>query len=176
MIKPFNINKKKDREREIYDAYADNMMLLCFRYLGNILDAEEAMHNGFIKVFSNLKKFKLLHENSFGAWVKKIMINECLMSLRKKVNFKMVSLDEINEIEDNNFESHSGVNIESYLALINQLPAGYKTIFNLYAIEGYSHKEIAIMLKINESTSRSQLTKARKMLQQKLERKEDLYA
>jgi RNA polymerase sigma factor (sigma-70 family) len=176
MIKPLKVSKKKNREREIYDAFAENMMLLCFRYLGNVLDAEEAMHNGFIKVFSNLKKFKPVQENSFGAWVKKIMINECLMFLRKKVNFKLVSLDEVNEIKDNCFENHNAANIESYLALINQLPIGYKTIFNLYAIEGYSHKEIGLMLKITESTSRSQLTKARKLLQQKLVRKEDLYA
>lgn len=176
MIKPLKVNKKKNREREIYEAFVENMMLLCIRYLGNILDAEEAMHNGFIKVFTNLKKFKPENENSFGAWVKKIMINECLMFLRKKVNFKLISLDEINEIKDDYFESHNFANIESYLALINQLPIGYKTIFNLYAIEGYSHKEISIMLKITESTSRSQLTKARKLLQQKLVRKGNLYA
>ncbi len=175
MIKPIKVKKKKDREREIYDAFAENMMLLCTRYLCNIMDTEEAMHNGIIKIFSNLRKFKPEHENSFGAWMKKIMINECLMFLRKRVNFKLISLDEINEIKDSYFENHNAANIESYLARINQLPIGYKTVFNLYAIKGYSHEEISIMLKITESTSRSQLTKARKLLQQKLVRRKDLY-
>jgi RNA polymerase sigma-70 factor, ECF subfamily len=174
MIKALKNKHEKNKECEIYDAYAEGMMLLCYRYLGNMLDAEEVLHNGFIKVFSNLRKFRQKHEKSFGAWVKKIMINECLMFLRKKTNFELVSLDKMNDFEDKSIENNS-IDTENCLELINNLPVGYKTVFNLFAIEGYSHKEIAAMLKINESTSRSQLTKARKLLQQKLLRRESLY-
>jgi len=176
MIKYLKYKSKKNNEKVIYNTFAEKMLLLCYRYLNNIMDAEEAMHNGFIKVFANIKRFKPKHENSFEAWIKKIMINECLMFLRKKVNFTLIAIDEIKEQGNKAFESTTNFEVETYLELINELPVGYKTVFNLYAIEGYAHKEIAEILKISESTSRSQLTKARKLLQTKIIKKESLYA
>ena len=151
------------------------MFLLCFRYVNNMLDAEEVLHNGFMKVFRNLGKFKKKHEKSFKYWIRKIMINECLMFLRKRTNFKTVSINDVSEI---NFGTELIDNLESedYLKLINNLPVGYRTVFNLYAIEGYKHHEIAKMLNISESTSRSQLSKARKLLKQKITKNGILYA
>lgn len=172
MLKHLKKKTKEQKEREIYDQFAEEMLALCFRYLGNIMDAEEVMHNGFIKAFDNISKFVKYHENSLKFWIKKIMVNECLMFLRKKKEFKIVAYEDImeNEIIESNIET------EDYLSLLNKLPAGYRTVFNLYAIEGYSHKEVAEMLKISESTSRSQLTKARKLLQEGVKKNKSRYA
>jgi RNA polymerase sigma-70 factor (ECF subfamily) len=104
------------------------------------------------------------------------MVNECLMFLRKRINFKLVSIENVNESDFENEDFSDKMDPQTYLNLINELPPGYKTIFNLFAIEEYTHKEIAEALGIAESTSRSQLTKARKILQQKIQKKESLYA
>jgi RNA polymerase sigma-70 factor (ECF subfamily) len=162
----FNYYSKKS-EQEIYFEFADAMMLLCLRYIGNKEDAEEVMNNAFLKAFKNKSNFEEIHSNSYKAWLKKIMINECLMHLRKEKEFKIVSLDDDNfklklpQVSDN-------TDIEYLLKLLNELPLGYRTVFNLYAIEGYKHSEIAELLKISENTSRSQLLKARKELQEKI--------
>jgi RNA polymerase sigma factor (sigma-70 family) len=177
MIKLFGLKSKETLEKNIYNQFAEKMLFLCFRYLNNLMDAEEVLHNGFIKVFDNLGKFEERFEKSFEFWIKKIMVNECLMFLRKRTNFQLISIDDINEKEflDNGIDLQ--MEAEEYFNLLNELPLGYKTVFNLYAIEEYSHKEIADMLGIAESTSRSQLAKARKLLSQKLsKRKESLYA
>jgi RNA polymerase sigma factor (sigma-70 family) len=176
MIKLFRQRSKEATEKEIYNLYAERMLFLCYRYLNNLMDAEEVLHNGFMKVFDNLGKFEERHEKGFEFWIKKIMINECLMFLRKRVNFQLISIDEINEKEIDKENLRDDMEPEVYLNLINELPVGYKTIFNLYAIEGYAHNEIAEILGIAESTSRSQLTKARKLLQQKIIKTESLYA
>ncbi len=175
MAKPIRFKSKKNTDKEIYDLYVEKMFLLCYRYLNNILDAEEVLHNGFMKVFVNLGKYEEQHKNSFEFWIRKIMVNECLMFIRKRTNFKLIPIEEISEIV---FEEEFSNSIESeeYLKLINNLPIGYRTVFNLYAIEGYKHTEIAKMLKISESTSRSQLSKARKLLKQKIIKNGILYA
>ena len=177
MIKLSGQKTKENREREIYFRFAEKMLITCMRYLGNIMDAEEVLHNGFMKVFVNLEKYEDRHEKSFECWIRKIMLNECLMLLRKRVNFKLVSVDEVNENELVNPVFPDNDDAEMYWNLISSLPVGYRTVFNLFAIEEYSHKEIAEILDITESTSRSQLTKARKLLQQKLRKQDDsLYA
>jgi len=176
MIRLFNRKPKELAEKEIYSLFAEKMLLLCFRYLSNLMDAEEAMHNGFLKVFDNLKNFEERYEHGFENWIKKIMVNESLMFLRKRANFKLLCIDSIKEKEMNEFEFCDNLEPEAYLKIINELPVGYRTVFNLYAIEGYAHNEIADMLGIAESTSRSQLTKARKILQQKITKSGSLYA
>lgn len=166
MNKIFKLNSERTK-KDLYLKFADGMMLLCLRYVGKKEDAEEVMHNGFLKVFKNFGKFKELHKNSFPAWMKKIMINECLMHIRKYEGFNVIPFEELslkNTFEDITQE----YDIEYLLKILNELPAGYRTVFNMYAIEGYKHKEIAELLKISENTSRTQLLKARKQLQQKL--------
>jgi RNA polymerase sigma factor (sigma-70 family) len=176
MIKLFRHKSREFSEKDIYNLYAEKMLFLCYRYLNDLMDAEEVLHNGFMKVFDNLEKFEERHEKGFEFWVKKIMINESLMFLRKRINFKLISIDNVIENELGEVEFTDKMETEAYLNVINELPVGYKTIFNLYAIEGYTHIEIAELLGISESTSRSQLTKARKLLQQKIIKIENLYA
>ncbi|MEN8121718.1 MAG: sigma factor-like helix-turn-helix DNA-binding protein, partial [Bacteroidota bacterium] len=106
---------------------------------------------------------------------RKIMINECLMFLRKRINFKLISIDGASQIEAR-IEPNNSFELKDYLKLINDLPIGYRTVFNLHAIEGYKHNEIAEILNISESTSRSQLTKARKLLKQRINKNGIIYA
>lgn len=177
MIKLFRQKSKALSEKEIYDLFAERMLVLCFRYIGNLMDAEEILHDGFIKVFGHMHKFEERHEKGFECWIKKIMVNECLMFLRKNHNFRLISMDEVNEKDLIKQDCPDSLDAESYFSVLNSLPVGYRTVFNLYAIEGYSHHEISEFLKITESTSRSQLSKARKMLQNKLLKQTDsLYA
>jgi RNA polymerase sigma-70 factor (ECF subfamily) len=129
--------------------------------------AEDIMITAFMKVFTNLNKFK--HEGSFEGWIRRIMINECISYLRvqKKVKFIEDSSDDYQNLESfNNIESKFSV--EDIQSLIDSLPDGYKMIFNLYCIEGFKHQEIATLLNISEGTSKSQLSHARKMLQEQI--------
>ena len=165
----------KKKEKDIYYKYADEMYSLCYRYIGDSEISEELLNDGFIKVFKNLKRFKQQGKNSFKYWIKRIMINECLMFLRKKKLKSIVWIENVSEEKINHFDNTS---IDDKLIekgeideLIKELPIGYRTVFNLYAIEGYSHKEISEKLKIQESTSRSQLTMARNKLQEMLLKK-----
>ena len=149
-------------QHQIYSKYAPKMLSVCRQYIKDVHQAEDIMITAFMKVFTNLQYFK--HEGSFEGWVRRIMINECISFIRvqKKVKF----------LEDENFAEEKINNIESQLSvddlqfLIDNLPNGYKMVFNLYCIEGYKHQEIATMLGINEGTSKSQLSHARKMLQE----------
>lgn len=144
------------------------MFSVCFRFIGNHEVAEEVMNNGFLKTFKNLNQFERRHKNSMKNWIKKIMINECLMFLRKKKKLEIVHIESLPEqtlaLEEKYEEDNEIIRI------LQWLPVGYKTVFNLYAIEGYSHNEIAIQLGISESTSRSQLTMARRILKKYLDK------
>ena len=144
------------------------MFRLCFRYSHNYEDAQEILQNGFLKVFLNLSKVDYRGEKQFENWLKTIFINESINFIKQR-KLEFVSIDDIkiNAI-DNNDDFDSSLTDEIYYQFLMDLPVGYRTIFNLYAIEGYSHKEIADKLSISESTSRSQLTKARKLLQKNI--------
>lgn len=140
----------------------------CFRYIKQKEDAEEILSDGFIKVFNKLKEFEYYNDKSFEAWIKRIMINESLMFLRKR---KIIFLDEDNALKMESLNTtDSEFEAEDIYNLILSLPTGYRTIFNLFAIEGYSHGEISQMLQISDGTSRSQLTKARVMLKAKMDK------
>jgi RNA polymerase sigma-70 factor (ECF subfamily) len=155
------VENNRHAQHQIYSKFSPKMLSVCRQYIKDLHQAEDIMITAFMKVFTNLKNFK--HEGSFEGWIRRIMINECISYIRvqKKVKF----------IEDENYFEESFNNIESQFSvediqfLIDNLPDGYKMVFNLYAIEGYKHQEIAEMLGINEGTSKSQLSHARKMLQ-----------
>jgi len=155
------VENNRHAQHKIYSKFSPKMLSVCRQYIKDLQQAEDIMITAFMKVFTNLKNFK--HEGSFEGWIRRIMINECISYIRvqKKVKF----------IEDENYFEESFNNIESQFSvediqfLIDNLPDGYKMVFNLYAIEGYKHQEIAEMLGINEGTSKSQLSHARKMLQ-----------
>ena len=153
-------------QRTLYDKYASAMLGLCSRYVKGELEAEDVMIKGFMKVFSKIDSFE--GKGSFEGWMKRIMINEALSFLRKN---KAMYLETDIEAADNqpDFDKLSTIlETKDLLKMIEELPSGYRTIFNLYAIEGYSHKEIAVLLGINENTSKSQLSRARMHLQRKL--------
>lgn len=147
-------------QRAIFDLYGKRMYVLCLRYVRVQEDAEELLSNGFIKAFENLSSFDFRGKYPFESWLKRILINECLMFLRKQNRAPMmVEPDEmIPSAEENPFEKLSA---DELFELILKLPEGYRTVFNLYEIEGFSHSEIAEKLGISIGTSKSQLSKAK---------------
>ena len=149
----------------VYEKYAGLMLGICLRYLKNHMDAEEVMLNGFVKIFQNAGQFE--NKGSFEGWMKRVVVNEALGYLRKKEPLHLaIEKDHIQLPTEATAESDLAV--EDLLNLLQELPAGYRTVFNMYAIEGYTHKEIAAMLEITEGTSKSQLSKARALLQKRL--------
>ena len=154
-------------QQKIYSKFSPKMLSVCRQYCKDVHQAEDIMITAFMKVFANLNKFK--HEGSFEGWIRRIMINECISYIRvqKKVKFIEDSSDAYQNLESfNNIESQFSV--EDIQSLIDSLPDGYKMIFNLYCIEGFKHQEIATLLNISEGTSKSQLSHARKMLQEQI--------
>ena len=163
---------KGKAQRKLFDFFADHMFNVCMRYMNNTEEAEDMMSQGFAKVFKSIQNMEYRDINSLRAWIKKIMINESLMQLRKSVNFSLVSVDEAEDISYHD-QNINKLEAEYIIGALNELPLGYKTILNMYAIEGYSHSEIAVMLNINEGTSRSQLSKARNLMKDKLKNEAD---
>lgn len=156
------IQQNREAQKEIFDRFSPKMLGVCRQYVKDNHHAEELMLSGFLKVFTHLHKFK--HEGSFEGWIRKIMVNTCLSYLRKKNPIKPT--DEEYVYHDYATESLENTSVEDIQKLIDSLPEGYKMVFNLFAIEGYKHSEIAKELGITESTSKTQLFKARKWLQE----------
>jgi RNA polymerase sigma-70 factor (ECF subfamily) len=158
---------KNNREAQhvLYELHAPKMMSICRYYIKDLQKTEEVMLNGFFKAFTQLNSFK--NEGSFEGWLRRIMVREAISYLRQQKNVEFI-VDKI----DVNYESSNNINSEIEVAeiqlLIDGLPEGYKMVFMMYAIEGYKHQEIADILNITEGTSKSQLFKARQMLQQKI--------
>ncbi len=159
--------KKQDRiaQKHLFDAYSEAMLMVCLRYVKLLPDAEELMLNGFFNFFRSVDRFVYSGNGSVGAWLKKIMVNECLMFLRKKGSLTLVDEQYAEDVvlapglTDN-------MDANEILKLVLELPPGYRIVFNMFVIEGYTHKEIAATISITEGTSKSQLNKARGMLQQ----------
>ena len=155
-----------EAQKRLYGQFAPKMLGVCRQYVKDLHFAEDVMISGFLKVFENLGTFRF--EGSFEGWVRRIMIRECISYIRKQ-QF-VVYDDEIyerNEVETSTMSTD--LDVEHIQKLIDSLPEGYKLVFVLYVTEGYKHHEIAASLQISESTSKSQLFKARKMLREKLE-------
>ena len=139
------------------------MFALCLRYIKENNEAEDTMIQGFMKAFSRIEQFK--HEGSFEGWLRRIMVNESLTYIRRNRSMYLeVEIEKADREPDfNSLSDH--LEAKDIMELINKLPMGYRTVFNLYAIEGYSHKEIAEKLEISVNTSKSQLSRARGILQ-----------
>jgi len=148
----------------LFDQFAEKMLLVCQRYVKSPEDAEELLLDGFYKFFTKISSFNYQGDAALYAWLKRIMINECLMFLRAKNVFTIVTEATAEEIPLQE-EALDNLSAEEIFKLIVQLPVGYRTVFNLYAIEGMNHGEIAGMLNISEGTSRSQFSKAKVLLQ-----------
>ena len=161
--------KKENRkaQRRLYELYADYVFRVCLRYMGNEHEAEDCVSETFLKVFSNIKPVVFENEKMLAGWIRKIAVNECLMSLRKKPK-EMDIISEKADFVDDSQDILSNVEAGYLFQIIQSLPTGYRTVFNLYVIEGYSHQEISQRLGISEGTSKSQLNRAKALLREKL--------
>ncbi|SOC78761.1 RNA polymerase sigma-70 factor, ECF subfamily [Salinimicrobium sediminis] len=156
----------RQAQRKIYEKHSGKMLSVCRQYVKDLQHAEEVMLNGFFKVFTHLEDFR--DEGSFEGWMRRIMVREAISFLRTDKR-SMFAEDEVPEKGDFSYSFTSDFNAAHIQELIDGLPEGYRMVFLMYAVEGYKHHEIAKMLNITEGTSKSQLFKARKMLQEKLE-------
>ncbi len=162
-------NRKIGAQKALYEKYAGKMLAVCRRYTGNLPDAEDLLQEGFIIVFDKIAQYR--NEGSFEGWLRRIFVNHSLQFLRKKIhmyslsNFHIVAEDDFQE----RFESKEGLSLKEILDYIDQLPEGYKAIFNLYVLDGYTHQEIAELLNISVGTSKSQLARAKKKLRNLLQ-------
>lgn len=150
----------------LYRRLATQMFNLCLRYATSDFEAEDMMQAGFVKVFKNMVHFR--GEGSFEGWIRRIMVNTAIEIYRKNLrSLKTIDITEVFDHEQQTFDM-DGLEAEDLMKLIQQLPDGYRIVFNMYAIEGYSHQEIATTLQISEGTSKSQLSRARVWLRNKL--------
>lgn len=162
--------QKREAQKMLYERYARKMYSICLRYSSDQATAQDLLQDGFIKVFANIGSFQ--DKGSFEGWLKRIFINLALENLRKKKSI-FESSDDIQNLPDVVDEATEDdqmykISEAELLKMVQELPRGYSTVFNLYAIEDYSHKEIADMLGISEGTSRSQYVRARQILQEKV--------
>lgn len=151
-------------QRELYNRYSPKMLSVCYRFSQSREDAEDMLQEGFIKVFSQIHTFQ--NKGAFEGWVRRIIVHTCINFLKKNKKFsENVDLDHAGFLEVKEETIPSIMQARQIIECIRLLPLGYKTVLNLYALEGYSHKEIGEMLDIEESTSRSQYTRAKVMLE-----------
>lgn len=150
-------------QKLVFEQLFNAMFRVCQRYVSRIDEAEDCVMKGFLKAFQQIGSFEQEHENSFLFWLKRIMVNEALMALRKQNNFSLVNIDEVADIAFDDAYLQ-GIDAQYLFDAILKLPVGYRTVLNLFIIEGYSHQEIAKELGITESTSKTQLAKAKAKL------------
>lgn len=166
---------KGDRasQKALYDRLAPRMFPVCIRYIGDRVLAEDILQEGFITLFEKLGNFK--GEGSFEGWARRIFVTTSLMALRKKDALKMSEgLEAARGIKADTASQFHNLSYKELMTLITTLPTGFRTVFNMYVIEGYSHKEIGEMLGISETTSRTQLSRARIWLQNKIKERENV--
>ncbi len=153
-------------QKELYNMFKTKMFGICLRYAGDFSEAQDILHDGFLKIYEKVGQFKF--RGSFEGWVRKIIVNTALERFRTK--YQMVDInDSYKELDRKGSENISGdISAKELLKFVQELSPRYRTVFNLYAIEGYSHKEISKMLNISEGTSKSNLSRARAILQEKI--------
>jgi RNA polymerase sigma-70 factor (ECF subfamily) len=151
-------------QEQLYRQFAPKMYAVCLRYAGNADDAQDLLQEGFIKVYNNLIKFR--GEGSFEGWIRRIFVNTSIEHFRRKNHLRTVNETAEKNIEDKSLTALDNLGEKDILNLIQELSPGYRTVFNLYVVEGYQHKEIAQLLGISEGTSKSQLARAKNILQE----------
>lgn len=155
-------------QRKLFEMYAPKMMGVCLRYMRDHAQAEDVLQDGFVKVFTKLDKYS--GEGSLEGWVRRIMVNTALDQLRKTSKFNSnVSMDDVEYKVESDSDALSSLMEEDLLKLIQEMPEGYKTVFNMFAIEGFTHKEIGEKLGVSENTSKSQYSRAKAYLRNKVE-------
>lgn len=151
-------------QKRLFDQYANRLFRVSLRYVRQETEAEEVLMNGFLKAFRGIGSFSYRDDNGLEAWLRRIVVNEALQHLRANRHLPLFQADDETQLDPEPLPD-AGLDAERIYALIRELPPGYRTVFNLYAIEGYTHREIAEQLRISENTSKSQLSKARALLQ-----------
>ena len=166
--------KKGDRKAQesLYKALASKMMGVCMRYAKDTFEAEDILQMGFVKVFQKVTEFR--SDGSFEGWIRRIMVNTAIETYRKNLrSLNVVDIDEVYDQPQSTFDMGK-LELNDLMKLVQQLSNGYRIVFNMYAIEGYSHKEIAKELGISEGASKSQLSRARAILKEKIIKMEGL--
>jgi RNA polymerase sigma factor (sigma-70 family) len=160
------LRRDANAQRELYDTFSSKMYSICYRYVKDSMEAEDILVTSFMKVFDKISQFK--GEGSFEGWIRRIVVNEALTYLRRNRSMYLETELEQADLEPDYNMLSDHLEAEDLLNMIKELPTGYRIVFNLYAIDGYSHKEIADQLGISENTSKSQLSRARTYLQKML--------
>jgi RNA polymerase sigma factor (sigma-70 family) len=161
------INGNRQMQEFLYKKFSPKMYGVCLRYAGNTEDANDILQEGFIKIFKNIGKFR--SEGSFEGWIRRIFVNTSIEHFRKKVKLYNVTEVQENTIEDKELDALDLLDAKDIISIVNELSPGYKAVFNMHIIEGYSHKEIAGILGITEGTSKSQLARAKGVLKKMVE-------
>jgi RNA polymerase sigma-70 factor (ECF subfamily) len=151
-------------QEQLYRQYAPKMYAVCLRYSGKPEDAQDILQDGFVKVYRNLSRFR--GDGSFEGWMRRIFVNTAIEHYRKSVNMYPITETQENQVEDREWNAFEKLSVKDLVKLIQGLSPGYRTVFNLYVVEGYTHREIGEMLGISEGTSKSQLARAKSILQQ----------
>lgn len=165
--------KKKNvqAQEQLYRLYSSKLFSICLKYSNNYSNAEDTLQDAFITIFDKINQYK--SQGSFEGWIKRITINTALQKYRKQKVFDIINEDQIEEVEVQVDEEE--ISLDYLLDIIQQLPDRYRLVFNLYVLDGYSHKEVADMLEISVGTSKSNLARARKILKEKLEATQEPY-
>lgn len=150
-------------QEHLYQRFSPKMYAVCLRYASKAEDAQDILQDGFVKVFKNLHMYR--GEGSFEGWIRRIFVNTAIEHYRRQVNLYPVTEGHENALEAKEVTAMDSLSMKDLMSIIQELSPGYKTVFNLYVIEGYSHKEIAEMIGISEGTSKSQLARAKGILQ-----------
>ena len=159
---------------ELYRLYSQSMYNICLRMVKNEMDAEDLLQNSFVDIFAKLHTFK--YQSSIGAWIKRIVVNNCINFLkRKRIRFEEMD-DRHQMIHEEEDDSSLQYSVKAIMGALEHLPDGYRVVFSLYAIEGYDHKEIAEILGVSETTSKSQYSRAKKKLKEVVSLKNSNYA
>lgn len=153
-------------QEELYKRFSPKMYAVCLRYATDAEEARDLLQEGFIKIFKNLGKFR--QEGSFEGWVRRVFVNTAIENYRRRVNLNSITERDEVKIEDGSWNALENLAEKDIVQLVQELSPGYRTVFNMYVIEGYSHKEIADLLGITEGTSKSQLARAKGILQRKV--------
>ncbi len=156
-------------QKKLYQLFAPQMMGVCMRYSSSVADAEDILQEGFIRVYGHLNTYS--GKGALGGWIRRIMINMALQRYRDNKNMELVRLEDSSiHLREVSEDVLSRMSADELMAILQQLPIGFRTVFNLYAIEGYKHHEIAAQLGITEGTSKSQYSRSRAMLREMIEK------
>ena len=165
------INNDRRMQEELYTRFAPKMYAVCLRYAGNAEEAEDILQEGFIKIFKKLGSFR--SEGSFEGWIRRIFVNTSIEHFRRKTYMQPISEQEENTMEGKSLSVLDSLAEKDLIHLVQQLSPGYRTVFNMYVVEGYTHREIGELLGISEGTSKSQLSRAKVILQEMVKKFND---